>query len=273
MSLQPVTLIVAPNGARRMPSDHPRLPITPESAALETRAAMEAGAAVVHLHARDAQGKHTLNPEINRRFMDAVRHELGDEIVIQLTTEAVGQFTPDEQIRLIGHLKPEAASFAVRELIPTDSPSDKTRGREFFNWVHDQDIVAQFILYSDEDVLRYHTLKAQKILPQDKHHLLFVLGRYSKSLQSDPSELLPMLMKHYDDTPWAVCAFGAQEHRCAAAAIALGGDVRVGFENNLHNMYGEQAESNASQITQAVEVARSMARPVITAEQFRALYR
>ncbi len=272
MRIEPVTLIVAPNGARRMPTDHPRLPITPESAALETRAAVEAGAAMVHLHARDAQGKHTLDPAINAAFMEAVRAEMGNDVVIQLTTEAVGQFTPEEQITLIRELKPEAASFAVRELIPTDSDADKNRGREFFSWVHQQGIIAQFILYSDEDVLRYHHLKAEGVLPQDQHHLLFVLGRYSKTLQSEPTDLLPMLMEHSDDTPWAVCAFGEKEHLCAAAGIALGGDVRVGFENNLYDQRGELAESNATLIAQAANNARNMARPLITADQFRSKY-
>lgn len=266
---QPVTLIVAPNGARRMPTDHPRLPITPETAAQESRAAVEAGAAVIHLHARDAEGKHTLDPAINRQFMEAVRAELGSDVVIQLTTEAVGQFTPDEQIHLIRELQPEAASFAVKELIPTDGDADKTRGREFFSWVRDSGIIAQFILYSADDVRRYHQLKAEGVLPADKHHLLFVLGRYSKTLQSEPEDLLPMLMAHTDDTPWAVCAFGAKEHLCAAAAIALGGDVRVGFENNLQDMHGNLAESNATLIAQAADVARSMGRVTISAEQFR----
>lgn len=266
---QPVTLIVAPNGARRMPTDHPRLPITPDTAAYESRAAVEAGAAMVHLHARDAEGKHTLDPATNRQFMNAVRAELNDDVVIQLTTEAVGQFTPDEQIHLIRELQPEAASFAIKELIPTDSDADKIRGREFFTWVRDNGIIAQFILYSADDIRRYHALKAEGVLPADKHHLLFVLGRYSKTLQSEPADLLPMLMAHNDTTPWAVCAFGAKEHLCAATAIALGGDVRVGFENNLHDMHGELAKSNATLIKQAAAVAQSMGRPLISAEQFR----
>ena len=267
-----VALIVAPNGARRMPSDHPRLPITPETAALETRAAVSAGAAIVHLHARDPAGKHTLDPAINRVFMDAVRRELNNDVVIQLTTEAVGQFSPEQQIQLIQELKPEAASFAIQELIPSDSIADKQRGGAFFDWVHNQGIIAQYILYSADDVSRYHQLKAEGVLPKDKHHLLFVLGRYSKTQQSEPSDLLPMLSTLQDETRWAVCAFGQQEHRCAATAIALGGDVRVGFENNLHDMNGDQAASNATLIQQAASIATSMARPILTAEAFRQLF-
>lgn len=267
-----VALIVAPNGARRMPSDHPRLPITPETAALETRAAVSAGAAIVHLHARDATGKHTLDPTINRAFMDTVRRELNDDVVIQLTTEAVGQFTPNQQIQLIRELRPEAASFAIQELIPSDSTADKQRGGEFFDWVHNQGIIAQYILYSADDVSRYHQLKEEGVLPKNKHHLLFVLGRYSKTQQSEPTDLLPMLTALQDETRWAVCAFGQQEHRCAATAIALGGDIRVGFENNLHDMNGDQAASNATLIQQAETIATSMARPILTANAFRQLF-
>lgn len=265
----PVTLIVAPNGARRMPEDHPRLPITPDSAAYESMEALKAGASVVHLHARDESGAHTLDPEINRQFMQAVRDVVGDEMVIQLTTEAVGIYQPDEQMKLIYEVKPEAASFAIKELIPTDSNADKQRGQTFFRWVKEQGIIAQFILYSAEDVQRYHRLKAENVLPDTHHHLLFVLGRYSQGQRSQPTDLLPMLQAHTDTTPWAVCAFGEQEHLCAASAITLGGDVRLGFENNLYANDGTLADSNATLIQQAADVARAINRPLTTAKQFR----
>lgn len=265
----PVTLIVAPNGARRMPADHPRLPITPDSTAFESMEALKAGASVVHLHARDDSGAHTLNPEINRQFMQAVRDVVGDEMVIQLTTEAVGIYQPDEQMQLIYEVRPEAASFAIKELIPSDSDADKQRGQAFFQWVKEQGIIAQFILYSAEDVARYHRLKRDGILPGTLHHLLFVLGRYTEGQRSEPTDLLPMLEAHTDNTPWAVCAFGEKEHLCAASAITLGGDVRLGFENNLHANDGSLADSNATLIQQAADVARAINRPIMTASQFR----
>jgi 3-keto-5-aminohexanoate cleavage enzyme len=66
-----------------------------------------------------------------------------------------------------------------------------------------------------------------------------------------------------------MCAFGAGEHACAAAAAALGGHVRVGFENNLLLKTGEVARDNAQLVEQVVDVASALGRPLATAQQAR----
>jgi uncharacterized protein (DUF849 family) len=66
-----------------------------------------------------------------------------------------------------------------------------------------------------------------------------------------------------------MCAFGAGEHACAAAAAALGGHVRVGFENNLLLKSGEVAKDNAELVRQVVDVAAALGRPLATAQQAR----
>lgn len=262
-----VTVIVAPNGARKTVQDHPRLPVTPAQIAAETQAAVAAGATMVHAHARDEEGKHSLDPGLNRAVMEAIRDTVGDRVVVQLTTEAVGIYSPEQQMRLIRDVKPEAASFALKELIP--SPQYETVAREFFHWISDEGIIAQYILYSAEEVERYHQLKEAGVIPQGQHHLLFVLGRYSANLHSEPTDLLPFVAAHRDKVPWAVCAFGEQEHRCAVTAMALGGDVRVGFENNLQDMHGEVATSNAVLVQQVADAAKTMGRSLLGANEFR----
>ena len=267
----PASLIVAPNGARRTTADHARLPVTPEQIAYEAELAARAGATMVHAHARDEQQRHTLDIECNRAVYSAIKQRVGEGIVVQLTTEAVGIFTPDQQMALIEALHPEAASFALRELFPDASWTQ--RSSDFLHAMQSAGVVAQYILYSAEEVSWYHQLKADGVLPAGPHHLLFVLGRYSAGQQSHPTDLLPFVTAHQDDTPWAVCAFGALEHRCACAALALGGDVRVGFENNLLDKHGVLAQSNATQIAQVAEAAAAMARPLLSAEAFRVRYR
>ncbi|MGB1237536.1 MAG: 3-keto-5-aminohexanoate cleavage protein [Pseudomonadales bacterium] len=265
-------LMVAPNGARRTKDDHSALPVTARELAEETALAVDAGVTVVHAHARDEQGAHSLDIERNREVYTALSERLGDKVVIQLTTEAVGIYQPDAQMALIEALKPEAASFALRELIPDDEPATLAQGREFFHASRAWGTIAQYILYSAEDVARYHALKDQGVLPNDAHHLLFVLGRYTVGQVSSPRDLLPFVQAHSDDTPWAVCAFGRDEHRCASTALALGGDVRVGFENNLLDMYGNPAVNNATLVAQAATTARSMGREIMTPAQYRALF-
>ena len=99
-----------------------------------------------------------------------------------------------------------------------------------------------------------------------QHHLLFVVGRQQAASESAMIALLAQLQHA---VAWSVCAFGPLEHRITAAAIALNGDIRVGFENNLLAADGKQADSNAELVVQAANMAKLLSRPLMTAAQFR----
>jgi len=263
-------IIVAPNGARRMKTDHPALPITPAELAQTAVECAEAGAAMIHMHARTAEGLHSLEIEDNRRTYDAVKDAVGDSLVVQMTTEAVGIYQPAQQMRLIRTLAPEAASFGLRELVP--SRDAVAEAADFFHWVADRGILAQYILYSAEDLLFYRELLDLRALPRTAHHLLFVLGRYSQGQQSDPKDLDPFL-EHVDklDVNWAVCAFGIRELECLSRAVQLGGDARIGFENNLLCANGEQALNNAAQVEALRQNILAQGRTPATAAEVRNL--
>lgn len=260
-------VIVAPNGARRSKDDHQNLPISATELSEEAVLCLEAGATMIHAHARKSDGSHSLEIDDNRRYYDALKAAVGDELVIQLTTEAIGIYPLEQQMAMVRAVKPEAVSLALRELIPTEA--SLKQAQTFFFELADQGIIAQFILYNAQEVSRYHHLKEIGIIPPDKHHLLFVLGRYNKGQYSEPGELFPFIIEHKDNTPWAVCAFGRDEHRCASAALSLDGDVRVGFENNLYNIRGQFAYNNAVLVKQVVDTATSMGREIMTAAEFR----
>jgi uncharacterized protein (DUF849 family) len=99
--------------------------------------------------------------------------------------------------------------------------------------------------------------------------LLFVLGRYTTGQTSDPKDLLPFLREHAGREPWAICAFGAAEHACVTAAAAMGGHVRVGFENNLKLKNNQIAPDNADLVLQAADAARCLGRPLASANDIR----
>ena len=116
--MDPLIITVAPNGARRGKADHPAIPLTPTEIGIEAARCKEAGAAMIHLHVRNADGRHSLDPVLYRAAIAAVRTEAGSDLIVQVTTEAVGLYTPDQQIAAMQALQPEAFSVAVRELIP-----------------------------------------------------------------------------------------------------------------------------------------------------------
>ncbi|MCQ8200304.1 3-keto-5-aminohexanoate cleavage protein, partial [Vibrio parahaemolyticus] len=90
----------------------------------EALAGQTAGAAMIHLHARDANGRHSLDLDDNMAIYHAVKEAVGETMMVQLTTEAVGLYSPPQQRALVKAVEPEAASFALRELIP-DRASEK----------------------------------------------------------------------------------------------------------------------------------------------------
>lgn len=244
--LRPIIIAVAPNGARRTKADHPNLPITAEDLARTAASCREAGASMIHLHVRDAQGRHLLDPDAYRQAIAAVRKEVADDIVIQITSEAAGRYAADHQMTVIRAVRPEAVSLALREIVP-DPVSERVAG-DFFEEMWREKVSMQFILYSQAERQRYRDLKTRGVIPGGT--ALFVLGRYSESRQSDPEDLLPFLCDFPRNETWMSCAFGHFENACAMATAALGGHARVGFENNLHCADGRLAPDNAALVAQ-----------------------
>lgn len=261
----PVIVAVAPNGARKTKADHPAVPITAEEIAATAAACRDAGAAMIHLHVRDADGRHSLEVETYRAATAAVRAAVGRDLVVQVTTEAVGRYRPEEQMRVVRALRPEAVSLAVREIVPDEAAEPEAAA--FLAWVEAEGILPQYILYSDDDLRRFDDLIARGVVPGERQLVLFVLGRYTKGQTSEPRDLLPFLDANSRDHLWSVCAFGPREAVCAIAAAALGGHVRVGFENNLHLPDGTLAADNAALVTAVAEGLSAIGcRPASAAE-------
>jgi 3-keto-5-aminohexanoate cleavage enzyme len=258
--MTPLVVMVAPNGARRTKADHPNLPITPAEIAREAERCCAAGATILHVHVRDDAGRHSLDPDLYRAALDAVRESLGEGMVVQVTTEAFGRYSPAEQMAAVRALRPEAVSIALAELIPDDNAIDGAAG--FLDWLRRERIAPQYILYAPVEVARFHDLRSRGVIPQRKPFTLFVLGRYAERTQAQPPDLLPFLAAHDAECPWAVCAFGRREAACVLTAAGLGGHARVGFENNLRRADGELAASNAQLVEQVVAGAGLLGREI-----------
>jgi 3-keto-5-aminohexanoate cleavage enzyme len=256
----PLVVMVAPNGARRTEADHPELPITPAQLGREAALCAEAGASVLHVHVRDSSGRHSLDPELYRAATAAIRHTVGDRLVIQITTEAVGRYRPAEQMQVVRELHPEAVSLALVELISDEAATGEAA--EFFAWLQRERIAPQYILYSPTEVARFHELRTRHVIPQRRPLALFVLGRYGEATAATPADLLPFLAAHDPDCPWSLCAFGRRESACVLTGAGLGGHVRVGFENNLWRAGGQLAASNAELVLQVIAGAALLGRKV-----------
>ncbi len=264
-----VVIMSAPNGARRSQLDHPALPITPAELALNAVALRDAGVSILHLHVRDEYGKHSLDAERYRQAIAAIRDRIGEELVIQVTTEAVGQYTPEEQTALVRDLRPEAVSVALREICAT--PADETRAAEFFAWMRQEQIWPQYILYSVEDVERFDDMRRRGVFADDSPFVMFVLGDYVDAVPGVVEDLDALLAATDPNAhPWAVCCFGHNENAVMLAATARNGHVRMGFENNLVLPDGDVAADNAALIHEYTATSAGSGRRPASAAEVRA---
>ena len=265
----PFAVMVAPNGARRDKDDHPELPLTPNELARTAAACADAGAAALHIHVRDRDGRHSLDADLYRAALDAVGAAVGDRMVLQITTEAAGRYGPADQMAVVRAIRPDWVSIAVREIAPT--PDDEGAAARFFRWMRAERVIPQFITYDPTDLFRFRDWRRRGLVPFDRVCLLFVLGRYQAAAPSHPRGLLRFLAAADPADPWMACAFGPAEDAVALTAATLGGHCRVGFENNLTTRDGRLAGSNAELVVQAVDAAHRAGRRLASAAQVREL--
>ena len=263
-----VILALAPNGAYKQKTDHPQLPLSLDEIVRTAIEAQQAGSSLLHLHIRDKNGLHSLDPEIYKRTIDAIRHQLGHHLVIQITSEAAGQFSPEQQIACIQSVNAECVSIALREIIRDETCL--AAAQALFDWCATRQSRPQFILYSESDLLSYLEYRKQCIIPSSPHSILFVLGRYAENQNSTKADLAPFL-RYIDQihVPWMVCAFGSSEQNCLLYAASKGGHLRLGFENNLLNARGRVANSNIEQLRDISHEARDRNWRFATSQQAR----
>ncbi|MHB2267428.1 beta-keto acid cleavage family enzyme [Aliihoeflea sp. PC F10.4] len=246
MSFRPFAIAVAPNGARRTKADHPRLPMSIDDIARDAAEALEAGAAMIHLHVRDAEGCHTLDVDLYREAVKAVRDAVGDDLIVQVTTEAVGLYAPPEQIAVIDALQPESVSIALREILPENG--DERAVAALFERMEKAGTLHQIILYEAGELSRVERLAARGILPDGPLAILAVLGRYFEAGATD-DEFDAFVSAGIARHQWMACAFGPREIEFMHRVAEAGGHARVGFENNLWLSDGSLAQSNAALVS------------------------
>jgi 3-keto-5-aminohexanoate cleavage enzyme len=263
-----VVLAVAPNGGRKTKADHRELPLTADELARTAAECLERGASMIHLHVRDAEGQHCLDPEAYRAAMASICEAVGDRLVLQITSESLGRFSPAEQRAAVLRTNPEAVSLALRELAPEEA--DEQDFGDFLRKLKQMRIWPQIILYTPAEAERLGAMLKQGLIPFDKLSVLYVLGRFSLTRTGLPRDLLPFLAP---EAPrfhsWSVCAFGRREAACVTAAALLGGDARVGFENNFALPNGERAGSNAELVGAAARALEAVGLKTQTAEGLR----
>lgn len=242
-------LMVAPNGARLQQNDHPKVPLSIEATIKTAVACAQAGADGLHAHVRDANGNHVLDVALNNALLAALEQSV-PSLYTQITTEAVGKYTPTQQRGLVEAIQPRAVSVALREMT---ADSDIPTISQFYHAQKQAGVEIQHILYDENDVTTLAALCERNWIPVEDIKVLLVLGRYANNRIATPEDLdipLAVLKQNLPHADWAVCAFGPNETECLVAAHARGGKLRVGFENNIYNANGCVAADNVERVAE-----------------------
>jgi uncharacterized protein (DUF849 family) len=297
--MEKLIITCAPTGSLTVPTQTPYLPITPDQIADESVRAAEAGAAVVHIHARDPNdGKPTSDLGLFREIITKIKKR--SNVVIGLTTGGAGGMTPEERIEVVPTFKPELASFNMGPICLSlrgvykrykdedyKYPWEKDYLRKLEGFIQHNTFVSLevFLKTMQENDTRnececydvshiyniYHYVRQGIIKPPI--WLQFVTGAVG-SIGSAPEDV--MFMKQTADRllgaenyGWSIIGAGLGYLNTAPLAIMLGGHVRVGLEDNIFVKRGVLAKSNAELVEKVVRLAGELGREIATPDDVR----
>lgn len=244
----------------------PHVPLTPEEIATDAARCASAGACIVHVHARDAGGKPTLDRAV---FQDIVRQikRQAPEIIIQLSTGA--RAGKDWEARATPvRLRPEMASFTTgSNNLPGMVYENAPDFIAFLAGVFKDTGVKPEIEVFEAGMINNAMFLVQKGLLAPPLHFDFVLGAPG-AMPGTVRNLVFLADSLPAGATWTVAGIGDAELPLATAAIAMGGHVRVGIEDNLRLPDGSLA-TNAQLVEAVATMARTMGREIATPDEAR----
>jgi uncharacterized protein (DUF849 family) len=264
------TLItVAPTGAESSKADVPQLPTTLEEL-VETAVRCEAaGASMVHLHIRDAAHAPTLDAGLLRASVDAVRE--ATDLVVQLSTGGSVHDPLDQRLTVLD-AEPDSCSLTCGT---TNFGDDVFLNPwpfmvELYRQSIQREVVPEFELFDLGHVAALRRLLDQEGLPfGGKVHVDFVTG-VPGGMPGTPAALLAgVALLPPQITSWSATGIGRSHLPIAAAALAAGGHLRVGMEDNLVYARGRAVQHNDELVARGAELATLMQRPPLTTTEAR----
>ena len=252
-----VVITVAAVGAEVTRAQQPHLPILPDEVGEEYRRAHEAGAALAHIHGRRPDGSPTQDLETFRAYAAAIRAR--SPILQQFSTGGAVGMSVDERIAAL-ELRPDMATLTLGTCNFGDDVFENSLPtiRRILERIVAFGIEPELEIFDDGMLATADALFARGELAPPRH-FDFVLG-VPGSAAATPENLLHFARSIPSGCTWTVAGIGRHQTRLAALALAMGGHVRVGFEDNVYYRKGELADSNARFVERVVRIAREIGR-------------
>jgi uncharacterized protein (DUF849 family) len=260
----PVVVTVAPTGPLTTREQHPGLPLSPVEIGEAVAEAAEAGAAVAHIHARDDAGLPTADPQVYAAIVREIRARC--DIVVQASTGVGLAVPPEEREKIVATGEVDVSMATLNPASMTFGPGTFSNPPDFVErlatTMQQRGIHPELEVYDFGHVGLCLDL-VRRGLVNEPLQFSFVMG-VRGGMPGDPA-LLPQLRGMLPaGTMWQAIGIGRAQLPLSFAALALGGNVRVGFEDNVFFRRGELAESNAQFVRRAVDLVHAAGREVAT---------
>lgn len=291
-----VIITCAITGAIHTPSMTPHLPITPDQITSEAIAAAEAGASILHLHARNPEtGQPDQTPEAFAKFLPRIKQNTN--AAINITTGGSPYMTVAERVKPAAEFQPEVASLNMGSmnfgLFPLLNKYkefkfaweaqhlEASRDLVFRNSFKDIEYVLETCYgngtrfeFECYDISHLYNLAhfAERGLVKAPFFVQSVFGLLG-GIGTHPEDVLHMKRTadrlFGSDYRWSVLGAGASQFRIAAQAAAMGGNVRVGLEDSIWAGKGKLAKSNAEQVAHVRKIIEGLGKSVATPDEAR----
>ena len=255
-------------GAEVTKEQNPAVPYTVEEIVREAKSAVDAGAAIVHLHVREDDGTPTQSKARFKECIDAIYKVCPDVILIPSTGGAVGM-TAEERLQPT-ELFPEMATLDCGTCNFGDDVFENTMPmmRDFGKRMLENNIKPEYECFEMGHLDTVLAMAKKGQVPGAPMQFNFVLG-VPGCTPATVSNLCWLVNAIPAGSTWTATGIGRHAFTLAAPAIAMGGNVRVGFEDNLYLERGVLAKSNGELVAKVVRIAKELGRPIATSAEAR----
>jgi len=282
MSLDdPVIITCAISGAVANRDQCPAIPYTPEEYAAEARRIVDEGGVMIHIHARRPDGTPSHAVDDFRAITEAIRAEVGDDVIVNYSTGAVG-VSVEERVAYLEALRPEVAALNMGSM---NYAKYSPRRRAFV-------FQAVFANPFDEIVALLEAMNGAGIKPEHecfdvghvgslaplidmgalggRPHVDFVMG-VTGGIPPTPNNLRAMADNVPEGSHWGVIGISRVQWPMVNTALVLGGSIRVGLEDNFYLPDGTMARSNGDLVARARAMTEDAGRRLATIAEARAM--
>ncbi|MDH7447452.1 3-keto-5-aminohexanoate cleavage protein [Aquimarina sp. 2201CG14-23] len=280
MPFKKMILSAALTGAATNRTHCPDIPYTPQELGLEAKRAVDAGAAIVHIHAREDNGMPSWRTEVFEQITQEVRKHCPD-VIINYSTGAIG-LSIDDRLKHLPVTKPDMAAFNMGSM---NYAIFSKRAKQFI-WngvfensyddmikvvttMNEHNICPEMECFDTGHIRNAEPLKSMGLLPDNACYSL-VMGVMG-GIPATAENLIHQIKQVPDGAFWQSIVISRKQWQLSAIAAAMGGNFRVGLEDNFYLPNGDMAKSNGELVEAGASLARMIGREIASIEEARAM--